>query len=205
MDAMVSWLLLVIAGLIVLCAVIHSRLGETESATRGQQSLIADELRDAEVALVSALERLRRMDQELSNRESGLSQRQREPESTYLSPVDPPHSAQRKLDPVLVQSPAAVGSLFSTAAADRPMSGRPGASTPGLSWRLAANERSRRGMTALQIAREMHLPVGEVELVLALDSPNRVGRGSPLRSPGPERGTGPWHRAGRPTRPTGPA
>lgn len=165
---MVPWLLLVIAGLIVACAVMHSRLRETESATRGQQSVIADELRDAEATLVSALDRLRRMDQELSERESGIAQRLRE-------------------------------------SGDRFHVDRAPVAAPGASWRREAVELWRRGMSALEIARELELPVGEVELVLALECPGTTYGGISLRSPDPGTGTGPRHRAGRPTRPSGPA
>jgi hypothetical protein len=205
MDSMVPWLLLVIAGMIVLCTVMHSRLRETESATRGQQSFIADELRDAEAALVSALERLRRMDQELSDRESALSQCQRAPEPVLPPPVHTRSPVQREPGLSSLQRHIEGRDLFSTASDAHSPPGRPAESTPGLSWRSAAIERSRRGMTALQIARELDLPVGEVELVLALDAPGRIGCGSSVRSPDPENGLDPLHRAGRPTRPTGPA
>jgi hypothetical protein len=195
MESMVPWLLLVIAGLIVLCAVMHSRMRETESATRGQQSVITDELRDAEAALVSALERLRRMDQELSERERDLSHSYREPppapvETPRLRPAPatdeptgrltgavppierPPvrqPSARRDAEPLSSDPCAGGGSLFSTGSSGRPSAKRNAGPAPKTSWRTQAIQLSRRGLSALEIARELGLPVGEVELVLALE------------------------------------
>ena len=151
METMVPWLLLVIAGLIVACAVMHSRLRETESATRGQQSVIADELREAEAALVSALDRLRRMDQELSARESNLSRQLWEP---------PPPQAPPRLSPVL--HPQDLPSNQASVPSEHP--------SLTVSWRARAIDLARQGLTPLQIARELELPTGEVELVLALDT-----------------------------------
>lgn len=195
MDSMVPWLLLVIAGLIVACAVMHSRLRETESATRGQQSVIADELRDAEAALVSALERLRRMDQELAERERDLSHSYQEPVPAPRDvprprptaaaeeltgrpagtvppierpPVRPP-SGWRDTDLSSTDPVATGGSLFSVGASGRPSASRNSSPASRTSWRAQALELSRQGLSALAIARELELPVGEVELVLALE------------------------------------
>jgi hypothetical protein len=192
MEPMVPWLLLVIAGLIVACAVMHSRLRETESATRGQQSVITDELRDAEAALVSALDRLRRMDQALSARESGLSQRLWEPQSAPSPSLVPPTreltegpdatagmparrsieqpTASRESESSAQDSRVAGGGLFSTAAGGRSSVGRSNRTQTSVPWRARAIELAQHGLSPLEIAQELELPTGEVELVLALEN-----------------------------------
>jgi len=63
------WLLVIITGLTVGCVVLYCRLRQMESVDRARQSLFADELRDAEAALLSALERVEAMDRRLASRE----------------------------------------------------------------------------------------------------------------------------------------
>src|SRR5690348_4967463 len=70
---MTPWLLLIIAALIVGCVSLYFQLRQVESQSRGQQSVIADELREAEAALLSALEKLRQMDTVLVVRERNLA------------------------------------------------------------------------------------------------------------------------------------
>src|SRR5436309_15048325 len=72
MEAMTPWLLLIIAALIVACVSLYFHLRQVESQSRGEQSIITDDLREAEAALTSALEKIQRMDRELAARERAL-------------------------------------------------------------------------------------------------------------------------------------
>jgi hypothetical protein len=172
MEPMVPWLLLVISGLIVTCALMYSQMRQVETTSRGRQSIIADELRDAEEALLSALERVRRMDQELAARESRLT--------STSGPLAPPTFTEpfqtgglrgvTSEDPPQVRS-AADGGARAPKDARRRVGDQPAprpASEPA-DWRARAVECSRRGASPRQIAQELGLPVGEVELVLALE------------------------------------
>src|SRR5690349_21349572 len=73
MEAMAPWLLLLIAALTVACVSLYFHLRQVESQSRGEQSIITDELREAEAALTSALEKIQRMDRELAARERALA------------------------------------------------------------------------------------------------------------------------------------
>jgi len=126
---MTPWLLLIIAALIVGCVSLYFRLQQVESHSLGRQAVVADELREAEAALLSALEKVRQMDAVLANR--------------------------------LVRSQLGSGPDASRVETAEPL---------GLPWRGAAVELARTGMTAREIARELELPVGQVELVLALET-----------------------------------
>src|SRR5438067_1380941 len=74
MEAMTPWLLLIIAALIVACVSLYFHLRQAESQSRGEQSIITDELREAEAALTSVLEKIQRMDRELAAREKALAE-----------------------------------------------------------------------------------------------------------------------------------
>jgi hypothetical protein len=184
MDPLVPWLLLLIAGLVVACASMHSRLREVESASNARQSIVADELKDAEVALVAALDRLRRMDQTLAERESRLCGPARSMaapaaydaslsgsagRSDCLEDLDVPGGGERPArapepmrshDPELPRTSSASADLAGTGIRS------PAAMPPD--WRMRAVELAGTGLSCRQIARELERPVGEVELVLAL-------------------------------------
>jgi hypothetical protein len=55
---MTPWLLLIIAALIVGCVSLYFQVRQGESQSLGRQSLMTDELREAEAALLSALEKV---------------------------------------------------------------------------------------------------------------------------------------------------
>ena len=184
MEPMVPWLLLVIAGLIVACVLLHSQLRQVESTARGRQSLIADELRDAEAGLLSALERVRHMDQELGAREDRLV-------SLPFWPAAPPSVALAAPNPHGAGEFAQAGRETEEISSNHVVDGRQERPTilpapsgevnaapvvsrrtppaPG-EWRLRALELARSGASPREIARELELPVGEVELALALES-----------------------------------
>lgn len=185
MDPTTPWLLLVIAVLLVGCVSFYHQLRQVESQSRGHQSVIADELRDAEAALLSALEKLQKIDTNLSTRERQLSdsgsviltdrpgQPAPEPEdvipgggqgrsgsepppapSAYRPSWDEPAAASRENGP----HPALSSPL------PRLLEERPGVGDDPVL------ELARRGMTVRAIARELELPVGQVELALSLRS-----------------------------------
>ena len=72
MEAMAPWLLVIIAALIAVCVSLYFQVRQVQSEGRGTQSFIADELRDAEAALLMALERIQRMDRVLTIREKAI-------------------------------------------------------------------------------------------------------------------------------------
>src|SRR5438445_11264800 len=93
MEAMTPWLLLIIAALIVACVSLYFYLRQVESQSRGEQSIITDELREAEAALTSALEKIHRIDRELGTREKALvdpmsASTQPEPRTPAAEPPD---------------------------------------------------------------------------------------------------------------------
>jgi hypothetical protein len=197
MEAMTPWLLLIIAALIVACVSLYFHLRQVESQSRGEQSIITDELREAEAALTSALEKIHRIDRELGAREKTLADpmpaaapsesRMRVPEP----PVDPSLRPGAEFDP---ETPAArteirldphgSGKFDSPPVPADPGEGtlppqserRGNTSTAGerdwslTDWRDRAAEMAQDGMTPRQIARALELPVGEVEFALALRS-----------------------------------
>lgn len=207
MDAMTPWLLLIIAALIVGCMSLYFQLRQVESQSLGRQSVIADELGDAEAALLSALEKLRQMDTVLAVRERHLAsgegvplperparapldcrggievegdqcqgtpaaERQQGSVAMRVTPAPPAHDltvrAGQNSGPWWPSGAAIAPGADASRAASRPWPGR-------------AAALARTGMTARQIAQELELPVGQVELALALE-----GGESPLdfRTPG---------------------
>jgi hypothetical protein len=150
MEAMAPWLLLIIAALIVACVSFYYQIKQVESQARGEQSVIADELRDAEEALLSALDKIQRMDRVLSARERALTPPPADSASLETQNLPVPES-EREEPPAgriarrEVRAPAATSNCQTRATA------------------LA-----REGLAPAEIARELELPVGEVELALAL-------------------------------------
>jgi hypothetical protein len=218
-ESMGPWLLLVIAALIVACVSLYFHARQVESQARGEQSVITDELRDAEAALMSALEKLQRMDSALAAREQALTKAlgpdvfNRVPAERVVSsttardpapvtvPPEPVRSAEgeelerepwpgssitRREERARVLASPGVSALPLAQEEARPgarpplfggkgeeNSGQwmhaPGArQPPHAGWRLRAVELAQAGNTPLQIARDLELPVGEVELALAL-------------------------------------
>jgi hypothetical protein len=182
METIAPWLLLLMAALIVACVSLFFQLRQVESQSRGRELILSDELRDAEAALLSALEKVRKMDSSLAARERDLAERH-QPPSTTRSPDDRQSMAVRSRPAAIIVGPRrASGEVRLTPApADRGQEGPlPGAVRdarrtrrvmPSVAhWRLRAIELARTGRTPLQIARELEQPVGEVELVIALQS-----------------------------------
>lgn len=142
MDAMTPWLLLIIAVLIVVSATFYYQLRQVESESLNRQSLVADELREAEAAFLAALDKLRALADDLEARRQYLAGERAE------LPAGRPQGSPR-------------------GRTDRP----PAAAVPAASgWRARAVELARVGMTPLQIARELEVRVGEVELLLAFET-----------------------------------
>lgn len=196
---MAPWLLLIIAALIVVSVSLYSHARQVETHALGRQLLVAEELRDAEAALHAALEKLRQMDTVLAIREHTLTREgqvliamegrsgpvaadrgqavQAEEKDAPDAPDQP--DPQRPLSPVPEPSPR-IGS-FEAGGRDRmpdavicrsdgaSPSARPGLS-PAREWPARARELAAAGATAAQIARELEVPAGEVELVLALNA-----------------------------------
>ena len=195
MDAMTPWLLLIIAALIVGCVSLYFQLRQVESQSLSRQSVIADELRDAEGALLSALEKLRQMDTVLAVRERNLASGEaswsgvrlrgtshvRSLAETEQDPGDRSGPAGREEPMVSVsgspRAPTSDGGSETERRGD-PAWGRGAPRQPaahaakrtGPPWRDRAADLARNGMTARQIARKLELPVGEVELALTLAS-----------------------------------
>jgi hypothetical protein len=194
---MTPWLLLIIAALIVGCVSLYFQVRQGESQSLGRQSLMTDELREAEAALLSALEKVRQMDTVLAVRERNLATREELslPEgrrgaasgSRGLAAVD--RGPGNGEDPAAREDPPDAASRGPQAPASdrgsgtepprRPArgTGAAGASSAhgpeqaGRPWQDRAVALAGTGMTARQIARELALPVGQVELVLALAPP----------------------------------
>jgi hypothetical protein len=182
MEPIVPWLLLAIAALVVVCAALYSQVKQVESVTRGRQSLIADELREAEEALLSAIERVHHLDRDLAERERRLEAAPAPPEASIRSgepraqeapcldrSVPPGRSPQAPCPPLASDG----GRLFT----DSPSLRNPRSTVPDRSvrasgqadWRLRARELAEEGHSSRQIARDLGVPVGKVELALSLD------------------------------------
>jgi hypothetical protein len=197
LDAMTPWLLLIIAALIVVSVSLYSHARQVESHTLGRQLLVADELREAEAALHAALEKLRQMDTMLAVRERTLASDGWRPIADGQCAPSPPTALAMDRDDggrlpgagALDPSGAAAGGQARDGGATirlraegeegsqagekrvgrtaRPPRVNTGEGT-GRVWQARVVELARTGMVASQIARELELPVGEVELVLAL-------------------------------------
>src|SRR5947207_455320 len=85
METIAPWLLLLMAALIVACVSLFFQLRQVESQSRGRELILSDELRDAEAALLSALEKVRKMDTSLAAREHELAVRH-QPASASRAP-----------------------------------------------------------------------------------------------------------------------
>jgi hypothetical protein len=194
MEAMGPWLLMIIAALIALCVALYYQARQVQSEAGGAQRFIADELRDAEAALVAALDRIQRMDSVLSAREKALAAAGHDALVAEPVPTSPDRGASAA-ESVRLETPTrtSTASLVSSDA-QRPPQVEAGAdasveddappvaatheSTTPLDlkptepahgeWRSRAAGLAVAGLTPLQIARELELPVGEVELALAL-------------------------------------
>lgn len=196
---MTPWLLLIIAALIVVSVSLYSHARQAESQTLGRQLLVADELKEAEAALRSAVEKLRQMDTVLAVREQTLAREaivplavssSRAPEpSGRAAPGDDRITGTDSAEPGHPGPEARGGgpdergrSIQVHEDGDRDRVGTaaygwPPQRTPmksedlsGRQWQARAIELTAAGWTASRIARELELPVGEVELVLALNT-----------------------------------
>jgi hypothetical protein len=212
MEAMAPWLLMIIAALIAVCVALYYQARQIQSEAGGTQRFIADELRDAESGLVSALERIQRMDSVLSAREKALAAAGREEPSAAPVSSSPIVSGAEGVR----RESLAHESVARTAASDAQSAphveigadegcgddGRPIPATPervtalnqpptgfahGESRALAVSL-AVAGLAPLQIARELGVPVGEVELALAL-GPWNGPTASGTSAPPPHR----WH------------
>jgi hypothetical protein len=196
MEAMGPWLLMIIAALIALCVALYYQARQVQSEAGGAQRFIADELRDAEAGLVAALERIQRMDGVLSAREKAIAaagrgapvaesmpatpnERSNTAESMRLEAPMPTLAAGAvPTDPqTLPQDDASIEETVGDDGKPVPapresrisLDQQPTGSAHG-EWRSRAVGLAVAGLTPLQIARELELPVGEVELALALGS-----------------------------------
>ena len=169
---MTPWLLLIIAALIVACVSLYFHLKQVESQARGEQSVITDELRDAEAGLMSALEKIQRMDSALAARERLLSAVVPIPGSRVSSEHAETPPARATDDPDAERSGRVSGLMTGERDAEIPnpvaLLTTPSAPASPRGWRARAAELAREGRTPLQIARDLELPVGEVELALTL-------------------------------------
>ncbi len=179
MEPIIPWLLLVIAALIVVCAALYFHLRQVESASLGHQSLVVDEAREAEQALLAVLGRAQRLEGEMAAREERLS---RLPWPDMPPPARPP-DAGRPEESTGGDRPESAGQVFRPLTPDllashrdpghgpSPSDAPPRAAMgrPVAAWRARAGALARAGMTTRQIAQELALPVAEVELALTLD------------------------------------
>jgi hypothetical protein len=190
---MTPWLLLIIAALIVVSVSLYSYARQVESQTLGQQLVVADELREAEAALLAALDKVRQMETALAVRERNLARDEVSTTGGRLPETDrwtcashrsveekqvERHSTTRSTEPasgstLLLRAERAAGSEPAGTAQRsivRPECHKEKEASIRL-WQARALELAETGITAAQIACELELPVGEVELVLALRIP----------------------------------